>query len=325
MFQPGDSVCQRFIIEKLVGTDSIGEVYRCRDSELHNRLVAVKVLRSPRLQDSHIRDRIVAEVLKLRQIDHPHICTIHDVCRHENLDVIVMQFLYGASLAKLLANPLAEGDALRFGAQIADALACAHGHGVIHGDIRPGNIIVAPQGLKLIDFGLAPLSARDVTPFYMSPEQLVGKDLDARTDIYAFGVVLCQMCTGFSPQLDSGIAKRALIAGALQQVSSRPVRLIIEKCVRDEPLERWTSANELLRSLQAIAEPVAPHPRRPLGEKRFHGLQVTVGTLVIAVLLVLGWCSSRQSPSTLDFERPRRPSLGLEMTRSSASRSSRAD
>lgn len=273
VFRSGDCVSERFIIEKLVGAGAIGEVYRCRDSKLNNRLVAVKVLRQGRLQDSNIRDLIAAEVRSLSKLNHPNICTIHDVCRHENLDVIVMEFLYGESLAKLLTTALDEGDALRFAAQIADALASGHDHGVIHRDIKPGNIIVTPQGVKLIDFGLAILRARDPlpaaapaqraiagTPFYMSPEQLAGKELDHRTDIYSFGIVLCQMYTGFSAQLDSGIAKRALIAGALQQVSSRPARLIIEKCVRADRDERWTSASDLFYALQAISEPVTTEP-----------------------------------------------------------------
>jgi len=275
VLQPGDRVCERFVIEKLVGAGARGEVYRCRDSKLNNRLVAVKVLRSPFLHDARLRDRIASEVRALSELNHPHICTTHELCSHDHRPAIVLEFLYGISLAKRLTTALNDGDAHRFGAQIADALTYAHGHGVVHGAIRPANIILTPQGVKLIDFALTSLVSRDSRrdasvggSFYVSPEQLAGEELDHQTDIYSLGLVLCQMYTRFAPHPDSGIARRTLIAGAIQQVSSQPVRQIIEKCVREDRDERWATARDLLGALRMISESAIADSRDPAEDKR---------------------------------------------------------
>jgi serine/threonine protein kinase len=315
LFRPGERVGERFTVEELVGSGGMSEVYRCRDSKLSNRSVAVKALR-PLFDDAQARNLVLTELQSLSRLNHPHIAVLHDVCRHNNVDVIVMEFVHGETLAHLLLQgPLHAEDALRYAIQIAGALAYAHKHGVIHRDIKPSNIVVTAQGAKLLDFGLATLTARPAalsrkisdrydsaetslvgTPFYMSPEQQAGKEIDQRTDIYSFGLVFAQMYTAFSPQSDSGLPTRTLIAGILQQMGSRQARVIAAKCLASDPDERWSNTSDLHYALAAISEADTPskielrsEPRRLLRSSLALGL-------VAALALLVGWLWAR-SPS----------------------------
>ncbi len=198
----------------------MGEVYKARDTRL-DRTVAIKVLID--LPDKpELTQRFEREARAIAALNHPHICTLYDIGRHEGVDYLVMEYVEGETLAaRLERGPLPEEEAVRYGMQIADALDKAHRHGIIHRDLKPGNIMITAGGVKLLDFGLAklrqapdkpapallsalPTQDRELTLKgtilgtlqYMSPEQIEGKDADARTDVFALDVVLYEMVTG---------------------------------------------------------------------------------------------------------------------------------
>ncbi len=203
------------IVERL-GAGGMGEVYRARDTRL-DRTVAIKILRTHLSGDSTLRQRFEREARVISSLNHPHICVLYDVGRQDGVDFIVMECLEGEPLAKRLEKgPLPLEQVLKFGTQIADALDKAHRSGVIHRDLKPGNIMLTPTGAKLLDFGLAkpaapPTSVATLTAAvtqsspmtergaivgtfqYMSPEQIEGKELDGRSDIFSSGAVLYEM------------------------------------------------------------------------------------------------------------------------------------
>src|SRR5215471_11574032 len=209
-------------IQAPIGAGGMGEVYRARDSRLE-RIVAIKVL-PPHLSSSEeMRQRFEREAKTISQITHPYICALYDVGREGETEFLVMEYLEGESLADRIARgPLPTEQLLRYGIEIADALDKAHRLGIVHRDLKPGNVMLTKGGVKLLDFGLAKLQAgavkassdsRLVTEMqasrpltergtvlgtfqYMAPEQLEGKDADARSDLFAFGAVLYEMATG---------------------------------------------------------------------------------------------------------------------------------
>ena len=207
------------IIARL-GVGGMGEVYRARDTRL-NRTVAIKVLRDHLADRVGVRERFEREARTIASLNHPHICTLHDVGREGGTDYLVMEYLEGETLAaRLRKGPLPVEQVLQYSIEIADALDKAHRKGITHRDLKPGNIMLTKSGTKLLDFGLAklqqemapanaqlsqlptanePLTAQGTilgTLQYMAPEQLEGKEADARTDIFAFGVVVYEMATG---------------------------------------------------------------------------------------------------------------------------------
>src|ERR1700682_1099995 len=182
-------------IESKLGAGGMGEVYRAVDTRL-GRAVAVKIAQKQFIQ------RFEREALAISSLNHPHICTLYDV----GPNYLVMELCEGESLAaRLKRGKLSIQETLRYGAQIADALAAAHAKRITHRDLKPGNIMLVKSGVKVLDFGLA-RSQQDVTltgarmvmgtPAYMAPEQRQGKECDARSDIYSLGLVLCEMATG---------------------------------------------------------------------------------------------------------------------------------
>src|SRR5215471_15643568 len=203
-----------------IGAGGMGEVYRAKDTRLE-RDVAIKVLPEHLATSEEIRQRFEREAKTISQFSHPHICALYDVGREGETEFLVMEYLEGESLADRLGKgPLPTEQTLRFGIEIADALGKAHRQGIVHRDLKPGNVMLTKSGVKLLDFGLA--KAVEATPKpsgmtalptvasspltqegtilgtfqYMAPEQLEGKESDARTDIFAFGAVLYEMATG---------------------------------------------------------------------------------------------------------------------------------
>src|SRR2546422_164603 len=207
-----DQTLGHFRILEKIGQGGMGVVYRARDERLE-RDVALKVFPAGALADDGARRRFRKEALALAQVNHPNIGVIHDFDCEEGVDFLVMEYIPGATLSDRLNAPLPEKEVARLGRQLADGLAAAHGQGIVHQDLKPGNLRVTPdERLKILDFGIAKLlrveSDGDATLTetatgkisgtvpYMSPEQLQGERVDARSDIYAAGTVLYEMATG---------------------------------------------------------------------------------------------------------------------------------
>lgn len=257
----------------LIGAGAMGEVYRARDAKL-GRDIALKVLPAAFSTVPDRRESFEREARLLASLNHPHIGTIYGFHEVDGICALALELVDGETLAaRLRKGRLPDADTLRYARQITDALAYAHKRGVVHRDVKPTNIVVTSQGAKLLDFGLAhlvqPAAATAAastgipgtepgiagTPFYMSPEQSGGLELDQRSDIYSFGLVLCQMLTGFTPDGVSGLSTRTLIRGLLGQIASRPLRLVIERCLASNPEDRWQHAGDLHHALVAVSEP----------------------------------------------------------------------
>ena len=236
-------------IDCLVGFGGMGEVYRARDTRL-GRVVAIKVYLEP------LRARFEREARAISALNHPNICTLYDI----GPDYLVMELVEGRSLAdRLKQGPLPVNQVLQYGAQIADALTTAHAQGIIHRDLKPGNVMETPKGIKLLDFGLAKYVTTTLlgdaektltvqgavlgTPAYMAPEQLEGHDCDARTDIFALGLVLFEMATG--SRAFGGSSQAQLISQimhgepAFEKVAPAAFRRLVERCLAKDPAKRW--------------------------------------------------------------------------------------
>ena len=216
--EPGTKLGPYQITSQL-GAGGMGEVYAATDTRL-DRTVAIKVLPEHLASDPGRRERFEREAKAVSSLNHPHICTLHDVGEQDGIHYLVMELVEGETLeARLSKGRLPLDQALEYAIQIADALDKAHKQGVVHRDLKPGNIMIAKSGVKLLDFGLAklkgeaaPTSGLSQAPTreksltaegtiigtlqYMAPEQLEGEEADARTDIFAFGAVVYEMVTG---------------------------------------------------------------------------------------------------------------------------------
>ncbi len=268
-----------------LGAGGMGEVYRARDSRLV-RDVAIKVLPTHLSSDPSSRQRLDREAKAVSKLSHPHICTLHDIGHQDGMDFLVMELLEGETLEhRLTKGPLPPEQTLRFAGQIADALTKAHKMGITHRDLKPSNIMLTQAGAKLMDFGLAkemgPASlATALTEMtadqakltvegtiigtfqYMAPEQLEGKEADARTDIFALGEVIYEMATG-KPAF-SGKSRASLIAAILttepppiaqlHPMTPPALERVVRKCLSKDPDDRWQSARDLRTNLEWIGE-----------------------------------------------------------------------
>ena len=265
-------------IEALLGAGGMGRVFRARDTRLDRR-VAIKV------SLTQFSDRFEREARVIAAMNHPHICTLYDV----GPNYLVMELVEGETLADALKRgPLPLDHALRYATQIAGALAAAHARGIVHRDLKPGNVMIAPAGVKVLDFGLAKhaiVAGEDTetaaltgvdprteagqmvgTIGYMSPEQAEARHLDARSDVFAFGVVLYEMFSGRRPF--HGASTLATLAAILQSAPEplrqyrqgipEGVEQIVRRCLEKKPEARYGSASEIQQALAAFAASSAP-------------------------------------------------------------------
>jgi len=314
-----------------LGAGGMGEVYKARDTRLE-RTVAVKVLPTHLSASPEVRQRFEREAKTISQLSHPHICALYDVGREGETEYLVMEYLEGETLADRLAKgPLPLEQTLRFGVQIADALDKAHRQGIVHRDLKPGNVMITKSGVKLLDFGLAKAIAPASSPGsltalptqanltqegtilgtfqYMAPEQLEGREADARTDIFAFGCVLYEMATG--KKAFSGATHASLI-GAILHTEPAPVSVVtptsppaldrvVKTCLAKDPEDRWQSAGDLTRELRWIGEgssagEAAPSPitSRRAGRERVWMAAALVSLTALAAVLLLRRTESRR-------------------------------
>ncbi|MGA2429645.1 MAG: protein kinase [Candidatus Acidiferrum sp.] len=338
-----DQTISHFRVVEKLGAGGMGVVYKALDTRL-DRPVALKFLPDNMVQDSQALERFRREAHAASALNHPGICTIYDIGEQDHRPFIAMEFIDGETLRQHIhGQPLAFEEILDIGIQIADALDVAHTEGIIHRDIKPSNVFVTKRGqVKLLDFGLAKLVAKDLltlnpedssskgtqdslsivgvisgTPAYMSPEQVRGDDLDARTDIFALGLLLYEMATG--RQAFGGKTGGAIIEAILTRVpasvrSINPQILpqleeIISKCLNKDRNLRYTAAAAVRSDLQqlkrvsdsgsvtvsALVAPVTTVHGRPA-----FGRFVAPGAAVlIALLVVAGWLYSSRRASAL--------------------------
>ena len=266
-------------LDARLGSGGMGTVYRATDVRL-GRGVAIKILPSGSLLDDTLRHRLMHEARVLSSLNHPNIITIYELEHNDNTDYIVMELVEGPTLAELMRRgPLPFERALALATQCADALAAAHGEGVIHRDIKPQNIMVNEKGtLKVVDFGIAKLlesrggwatpdslqsrpNWRLGTPSYMSPEQLMGKPSDERTDVYALGAVVYEMVTGQQahPRGPEDLLEARQIIPPLRLPEGRievppPLWSVIERCLAPDPANRFRTMKELHAALRGLRQ-----------------------------------------------------------------------
>src|SRR5271169_603416 len=282
-------------IQTQLGAGGMGEVYRALDTRL-DRTVAIKVLASHLSSSPELKQRMEREARSISALNHPHICQLYDIGSQNGTDYLVMEFLEGETLAeRLKRGALPLNEVLKIGIAVAEALAIAHRQGIVHRDLKPGNIMLTQGGAKLMDFGLAkalglqttasgsgaapsftaaatlsgpsPLSPLTTagsiigTIQYMSPEQIEGKEADARSDIFAFGAVLYEMVTGKRPF--AGKSQISLASSILEKdpdpISatnpgiSPSFEHVLSTCLQKNPEERYLAAHDIKIELQWIA------------------------------------------------------------------------
>ena len=315
-----------------LGQGGMGEVFQARDTRL-GRNVAVKIAHA------EFTGRFQREALAISALNHPHICTLYDV----GSNYLVMELVEGETLARHLDKGRLSMDlVLRYGAQLADALSAAHSKGITHRDLKPGNIVVASAGIKVLDFGLAKFArnpelaahlvetasaSRSIigTPAYMAPEQLQGKECDARTDIFALGLILYEMATG--RKAFTADSQAELIAEILRSqpdlsgLAPPPFAHIVERCLAKDPEERWQTARDVKLELEFLGR-TSPEPPSGVERKRRLWPAAVILLGVLAAALALGALYFRTSevefsavPLTSYPGLATRPSLSPDGTR----------
>ena len=313
-----------------LGAGGMGEVYRARDNRL-DREVAIKTLSSQFRDDAGLRQRFEREAKAISSLNHPHICALFDVGQQDGIEYLVMECLEGETVAdRLLRGALPLDQVLKIGVEIGDALDKAHRRGIVHRDLKPSNIMLTRSGAKLLDFGVAKATlqpsasmtaaATDTTPStqpgtivgtfqYMSPEQIEGKDVDGRSDIFSFGAVLYEMITG--RRAFQGASKFS-VASAVLEKNPDPIRTLapstppavehaIRECLAKDREERWQTARDLVRELKWIAgagshadELFQSAPRR--GMAKHLGWVAAAALAIIATIAATGWLLAQRPP-----------------------------
>jgi serine/threonine protein kinase/Tol biopolymer transport system component len=330
-----------------LGAGGMGEVYRARDTRL-GREVAVKVLPQHLSVSSETRQRFEREAKTISQLSHPHVCALFDVGREGDTEYLVMELLEGETLsARLVKGSLPLDQTLRYGQEIADALDRAHRQGIVHRDLKPTNVMLTKSGVKLLDFGLAKAMEPAASPSsltalptqnnltqegtilgtfqYMAPEQLEGKEADARTDIFALGAVLYEMATGkkaFPAASQASLITAIMSANppsisAAQPASPPALDRVVTTCLAKDPEDRWQNAGDVAKELKWIAEsgPGSPQtglrprqtPRRLIGTAAT--LFVLAAVALAAILVRLRSEAADRRPVRLSVLPPDRTSF----------------
>jgi len=319
-----------------LGAGGMGEVYRARDTRLE-RTVAIKILPAQFSSDPVRKQRFEREAKTISNLNHPHICVLYDVGHQDGMDYLVMECVEGETLAKRLEKgPLPLDQVLKYGAQIADGLDKAHRSGVVHRDLKPGNIMLTPSGAKLLDFGLAkpaaaPVSAATLTAVrtapvteegtivgtfqYMSPEQVEGKEVDGRSDIFSLGAVLYEMATG--KRAFEGKSQLS-VASAILEKEPEPISAVkpltppaldhaVKKCLAKLPDARWQSASDLASELKWIGETgsqAGVAGRVPAGRGKSERTSWLLATAFFLLAVAAGaawWQASNRHPHSMYF------------------------
>src|SRR5712692_10146385 len=336
-----------------IGAGGMGEVYRAKDTRL-DRIVAIKVLAAHVADRPESRQRFEREARAVSSLNHPHICSLYDIGQQDGRDYLVMEYLEGETLAaRLTKSPLPLDQVLRYAIQMADALSLAHQQSVFHRDLKPGNIMLTKSGAKLLDFGLAKLGLPDKgglasaltavpvrestltsegmilgTVQYMAPEQLEGKTIDGRTDIFSLGAVLYEAITGrkaFDGRTPASVIA-AILSSEPPSISTIPIaasgavpgRLpglaldrVVRKCLAKNPDDRWQTARDLGSEMQWLTEVGhLPEPEGavtiPAGLGKRERIAWGVAALSVLVAFMLAFAYLRLPPSQ---SRPVRLSL----------------
>jgi Tol biopolymer transport system component len=291
-------------IEHLLGSGGMGEVYRARDVRL-GRPVAIKILRPDRTAAAD-RARLLREARAASALNHPHIVTVYDAGSADGIDYIAMELVAGETLSDVLARgPLEPARAVAYAAQLADAVARAHEHGIVHRDLKPANVMIASgDRVKVLDFGIAKLlggpgedtataltgEAIIGTSAYMSPEQVEGRTVDARSDVFSFGCVLYEMLTGDSPfERDTGVGTLAAILhaepaslGDTHPHLGDELLRIVSRCLRKDPARRFQSMADVHLALEDLAASLAPPSPRAGRRTRRVGALALAGVILAA-------------------------------------------
>jgi hypothetical protein len=270
----------------LIGEGGMGQVFKARDTRL-DRTVAVKMLPASLAADPVRRERFEREARNVSRLEHPNICPLYDVGEYDGQAYLVMQFLEGETLAeRLQRGPLAIAQTLEYGIQIAEALAAAHRAEIVHRDLKPGNIMLTRTGARLLDFGLAravPTTSSAMTTVgervervtalttegtilgtlsYMAPEQIDGRDVDTRADVFAFGAVLFEMVTGLKA-FDGESPARVMSAilrdeparvSTIVPVTPAALEALIHACLAKDPNDRWQNSSDVARQLRHLRD-----------------------------------------------------------------------
>lgn len=354
MLEIGQSISHYTILEK-IGRGGMGVVYKARDTRL-NRVVAIKTLPAERIVDQERNRRFVQEAKSASALNHPNIITIYEIDSAGPITFIAMEYVKGRTMKELIpGSGLGTEQALTYAVQIADALAALHREGIVHRDVKPANIMIRENaGIKVLDFGLAKLAEEiDVTDKsgltttgqtedgaimgtvpYMSPEQIEGKPLDMRSDIFSFGVVLYEMFSGSRP---FRAGDKSSVAAAI--LNEEPVPLtrlkssilpeierMVSRCLEKDPQRRFQHASDLKVALEWLARDVDSGKLREtessaLSRSRkprvFVTLMVSLAVLVIAAAMLYWLRPSPQVPADLrritsDFALATSPALSAD-------------
>jgi len=328
-----------------LGAGGMGEVYKAQDTRL-DRTVAIKVLPPHLADDADLRQRFEREARTVSGLNHPHICTLHDIGREGEVTFLVMEHIEGETLAeRLKKGPVPLEEALGYAVQIAEALDKAHRQGVVHRDLKPGNMMLTKSGAKLLDFGLAkiastvagasgtatlsslPTEAKSLTAAgtilgtfqYMAPEQLEGGEADARTDIFALGALIYEMVTG--KKAFEGKSQASLISSIMssepasvstvQAFSPPALDRVIRTCLAKDPDKRWQSAGDVARELEWIAQGGAETALRPSTGRRERVAWIAAAVAAVTAIVFAALWAARapEPPRVVRFDVP--PPTGL--------------